>query len=299
MSVLFQVALDGFALVFEVRRGDREIHRLTTSRHFRWPLAGLQHLEQAAHVVREIIEFEPEIPLRLRPEDFVQLAHSAGLGVHFEELVSEQRLQRRRMLIGRHRGLQHLEDTGLVPDPEAALLRRRLAERVDFLSSPFRPDVPGGHDRHERRNLLQALDERDRKVVVPLELGVPPDSGVPPEQLPEARLERPLQIRHPPLVPLDQLDIVEVGIADERIPVKMLGHDNVGSRILAAESAIRSSARGGRAVEVLRDGVGEPHALRIDLVGRRLPGRALDHRPPHLLGQPDLWRVIADFHRED
>ena len=192
-----------------------------------WPDS--QHLQQAAHVVREIIELQPEIPLRLRPEDFVELAHSAGLGVDFEELVSEKRLQLRRMLIERHRRLQHLEDARLVPDADAALLLRRLAERVDFLSSPFRLAVPRRHDRHERRYPLQAIDERDREVVVPLEFGVPPDGGVPPEELSEARLERALQIRHPSFVPFDQLDIVEMGIADERVSVKLLGHDNSGT----------------------------------------------------------------------
>ncbi len=103
MSVLFEVALDRLALVLEVRGGDSEIHGLATGRRRRLRLVTLEHLEQTGHVVREIVELEPEIPLCLGPEDLVQLAHPAGFRIHFEELVPEQRLQLGWMLLGRHR----------------------------------------------------------------------------------------------------------------------------------------------------------------------------------------------------
>ncbi len=49
-------------------------------------------LDQRAHLVRQIVELDPELTLRIGAEDFIQLADASGLRIDAEELVAEERL---------------------------------------------------------------------------------------------------------------------------------------------------------------------------------------------------------------
>ena len=73
------------------------------------------------------------------------------------------------------------------------------------------------------RHTLQSLDERLVEDVVALELLVPPDGRFLAEPLRHTNRERPLQVRDPAFAAFHELDVVEVGVADERVGVEM--HD--------------------------------------------------------------------------
>src|SRR5258708_33472400 len=128
------------------------------------------------------------------------------------------------MLIEGDGGFENLENARFVVDPQAAVLVSGFAELVDFLAAPFRLDVSRRHHSDQRGDPLEAVGQRDRKIVVALKLRVPPDARLLPKELSDANLEGPVKAGHPPLAALDQPDIVEVGITDEGITFE--GHVN-------------------------------------------------------------------------
>ena len=121
------------------------------------------------------------------------------------------------VLVERHRRLQHLEDARLVADVHAALLLGRLPELVKLAHRPLRLQVARRNDGDEERHLLELFDERFGEEIVALELGIAPDVRRLAEQLADTDLQRAMEVRDPSLAPLDQLDVVEVGVADEGV----------------------------------------------------------------------------------
>jgi hypothetical protein len=65
--------------------------------------------------------------------------------------------------------------------------------------------------------ILQGLGED----VVPLELRIAPDLGVLAEELTDADFEGAMQVRDPSFPPFDELLIVYVRVADERVGVEL------------------------------------------------------------------------------
>src|SRR5262249_21945887 len=94
VSVLLEIAFYSLALILEIACGLGEVQQLTSraDSDSRWRLA-FEHLEQAAHIVGEVVEPDPEIPLGFGAEYLIEFAHLAGLRIDLEELVSEQWLQ--------------------------------------------------------------------------------------------------------------------------------------------------------------------------------------------------------------
>ena len=75
---------------------------------------------------------------------------------------------------------------------------------------------------------MQAFDERVRQHVIPRQLGIAPDPGLLAQELADPDTERSVQVGHPALSSLDQFLVVEVGVADERVPGER--HDGQGPR---------------------------------------------------------------------
>ena len=75
--------------------------------------------------MREIIQPDPELPLRVGPEDFVEFPDLARFRIQSEELVAEELLQPFRRFVQRHRRLEHLEDACLVAHVHATLFLGR------------------------------------------------------------------------------------------------------------------------------------------------------------------------------
>src|SRR5205823_4614082 len=98
-----------------------------------------------------------------------------------------------------------------------ALLLGGLAEFLDFLATPLRLDVTRRKDGDESGDPLQAVAQCDGKIVVALKLRVPPDPRVLAEKLGHTDLQRPVQAGDPSLAAFDQTNVVEVGVAYERI----------------------------------------------------------------------------------
>ena len=177
--------------------------------------------EQRGDLVGEIVQAKPEIPLRFRAEDLVELADAAVLRIDAVELVPEQALELHLLLIERHRRLQHLEDARLLGHAHAALPLGRLPEFHELPLRPFRADVARRDDGDEHGDALQAVDERFGEEIVALELGVAPDVRLLAEQLADTDLEGAVQVGDPPLAPFDQFLVVEMRVADERIAVEV------------------------------------------------------------------------------
>src|ERR1700730_477209 len=119
------------------------------------------------------------------------------------------------------RRFQHLENPGLVLNAKASLLGGGLAEFDELPPAPFRLHIAGRRDGHERLHPLKTPDQRVGEVVVALELRVPPDARLLAVELRDTSLQRPMEARDPAFVPLDQLDVVEVRVADEGVPFEV------------------------------------------------------------------------------
>jgi hypothetical protein len=219
---LLQCAPHGVALRAEVARGLGEIHGSAGGLVPAGRLA--QQLEQRVQVVRQIVELHPEVPFGFRPEDLVQFTEAPGAGDLLEELVTEQRLQFRRLFLQRDRGLENLEEARLVPDLDAALPIRRATEPLELLTRGPGLDVARRDDRHQRADAFELLPERLAEDVVAAQLGIPPDLGLLAEQLRHADFERPLKVRDPAPATLYEADVVQMCVADEGIAFEIDGH---------------------------------------------------------------------------
>ena len=71
------------------------------------------------------------------------------------------------------------------------------------------------------KDSLKTLDEGVGEVVIALELRVPPDPRLLAVELRDTSLQRPMEGCDPTFVPLDQLDVVEVRVADEGVPFEV------------------------------------------------------------------------------
>src|ERR1700726_1767979 len=120
-----------------------------------------------------------------------------------------------------HGRFQHLENPCPVLDANASLLVGGLAELDQLPPSPFRLHIAGRHDSHQRLDSLKTLDEGVGEVIVALELRVPPDPRLLAVELRDTSLQRPMEGCDPTFVPLDQLDVVEVRVADEGVPFEV------------------------------------------------------------------------------
>ncbi len=143
--MLLEVAAEGFALVSQVAGRLGEVHDASSRSRTRGRVIErahqLERMQQAAHVVCEVVELEPEVTFGVGAEDFVKLANLAGRRIDLEELVAEHRPELGRLLPERHVRLEDLEDPCLVLHADAALLVGRATELVDFLQSPFGSNV--------------------------------------------------------------------------------------------------------------------------------------------------------------
>jgi hypothetical protein len=97
--------------------------------------------------------------------------------------------------------------------------------------------------------MAESLHQRLPKEIVAFKLRIAPDLRWFAEELSNPDLQCPMQVRDPSLVPFDQLHIIHVRVADERIPLK--DHDFLrvgdGGRQLAvgkAESRMRAISGG-------------------------------------------------------
>ncbi len=75
--------------------------------------------------------------------------------------------------------------------------------------------------------MLQALDQRIRKQIVSSQFRIAPDLRRLAKQLTDAHLQRAVKVGHPSLVAFDQLDVVEMRVADERVAVEIRIHEKV------------------------------------------------------------------------
>ena len=181
----------------------------------------LERLEQRAQVVSEIVEPDPEITLRVRPEHFVKLANLAGLGIGLEELVPENGAQFRRGLLQRNRLLQHLEHARLVAHREPALLLGGLEELGQFAQRPLGLQVARRDDGDEDGDAAQPVQQRFSEQVVARELRVAPDVRRLAEQLRHAHFKGAMKVGDPALAALDQFQVVEMCVTDEGVALEI------------------------------------------------------------------------------
>ena len=171
----------------------------------------------------QIVEAQPEIPLRFRAEDLVQFADLAGFRIDLEELIAQQRAQLRRMLVDGHRRFHDLEDSRLVLDLDAAVLLGGVKKLRKFFPGPFRLHIAGRDDGDQRANAANAIQQRVRQHVVAGQLGVAPDLRRLAQQLPQTHFQRAVQIGHPSLASFHQLHVVQVRVADEGVAFEAHG----------------------------------------------------------------------------
>src|SRR5580704_19606197 len=125
--------------------------------------------------MRQVVQFQPEITLRLGTKHFIQLAHPSSVWCDLEEFIAEQRLELWRMHLQMNRGLKDFENAHLVVKADASLLLGGLHEFREFLASPFGLDVAGRDNRDECRDAAQSFEQDLRKRIVALQFGVAPD----------------------------------------------------------------------------------------------------------------------------
>jgi hypothetical protein len=225
ISVLLEIPPDRFALLLQVSGGLGQehdaLHGGLRCRHsgagVALHLRPLDEVEHVADVMGQIVELDPEIPLRVRAEDLVELQDPAALRVDSEELVAEETPQLGRLQLEWNRRLQHLEDPGPVLEVPLFLHTDGSEELAQLAFRPFGADISRGDHRHEQGGLLQPLGQDVGKDIVAVQLGVAPDVRRLPQELAHPDLERTMQIRNPPLLSLDERGIVEVGVADEHV----------------------------------------------------------------------------------
>jgi hypothetical protein len=186
--------------------------------------------------VGEVVELRPVELLRLGVSGLRELPGPARVGVYGVELVAEDVLELRDLLLERHRRLHDLEDAGLVPDADSAGRGGGLPELAELPHAPVGLEVAGGDDRREDGDAGETIDETVREDVVSLQLRVAPDARVPPQELAEPDLEHPVKARDPPLLAFDERLVVDVGVADEDVVLEL----HVPSPISVPRSPSRS-----------------------------------------------------------
>ena len=92
VPVLREIALDHLALVLQLRRRDARIDEAARRDAGLAGGAGRSSSRLQMSCARSS-SFSQKSLLGVRPEDLVELAHLAGLGVFLEELVTEERLE--------------------------------------------------------------------------------------------------------------------------------------------------------------------------------------------------------------
>ena len=165
----------------------------------------------------EVVQADPEIALRIGPEHLVEFAGLPGLRIGLEELVAQERAQFGRGLLQRDRLFQDLEDARLVAHLQPALLFGGLEELGQFTQRPLGFQVARRDDGDENGDAAQPVHQRFGEQIVAGELRVTPDMWRLTEKLRHADFEGAVEVGHPALPPLDEFQIVEMRVTDERV----------------------------------------------------------------------------------
>ena len=165
----------------------------------------------------KVVQLEQVPPLLLRRGERLaelQLMLAPALRVHGEEFVAEHRLERRRRLVPKNRGLHDFEDAQLVGDARAL---GDAQEFVQLAQAPLGLDVAGRQDRHEDSHLRQPIDELVREDIVALQLRNPARSSAAFKQLTQPDLQRAMERGNPAGLSLGEHLIVDVRVGVEDV----------------------------------------------------------------------------------
>lgn len=184
-----------------------------------------QLLDQLADVLGQVVDLLQVFGIRLGRIEHLQLVDPPGGRILAEEVVTEQPLQRSRLLVERHRRLDHLEDARALTASDAAGALGRGAEMVELAAAPLGVLVARADQRHQHRGAEKAVVDHPGEDLVALDLAaVPPHLRLAAQQLAEPHPQRFLEARHPSGLPGDQRQVVAVGVAQEKVLLGLLGH---------------------------------------------------------------------------
>src|ERR1700730_2126498 len=192
--MLLKIAAKGLALFYDIAGGLSEKNSFPGRFGRSGSFGMLEALQQAANVMCQVVQLQPEIALGLGAKDLIKLTDSSGLRIDLKEFIAEQGLELGRMHVQGYGRLKDLEDANFVVKPDAALFLSGLPEFAEFLASPFGLDVTRGDDRDERGDAPKSTDERVGKGIVTLKLGITPDLRLFAEKLGEAYLQGAMEV---------------------------------------------------------------------------------------------------------
>ena len=106
-------------------------------------------------------------------------------------------------------------------EADSALALSGRPECVQFLVRPVGLNITRRHYGYQNGDATEFFDKRFGEVIVAFELGIAPDLRLLAQKLADTHFERSMKIGDPTLLTLDQLDIIQMRVADKCVALEV------------------------------------------------------------------------------